>query len=283
MRYRYILLDFDGTLTAPDRITEAFLGAYRSEFLARVGQEHAALWDRTLAAVRFGSPHLGWMLEGYEACPAAADPYVLASAVSDRMLASLDRRDLAHVPGELYVALYGAFEAPFRPEFPEVLAALRATGATVAIISNASTGKITTRLNQQVGAVAADLPVIGGARKFGVRPATRTTPTRARFDALPDVTACPGLARPTWLRRGAFFDALADVWGADADAPAATIFAGDIWELDLALPAALGCHVHLVERAAPLATHEAERATVAATPGAGFSADLRGLLARVTG
>ena len=105
---------------------------------------------------------------------------------------------------------------------------------------------------------------------------------RARFEALPDVVAAPGLARPVWLRRGAFFDALADVWGADAKGPDATIFCGDIHELDLALPAALGCDTHLVERAAPLATHDAERAAVAATPGAGMSADLRGLLARVT-
>jgi hypothetical protein len=36
-----------------------------------------------------------------------------------------------------------------------------------------------------------------------------------------------------------------------------------------------------VERAAPLATHAAERAAVAATPRAAFSADLNGLLARV--
>jgi FMN phosphatase YigB (HAD superfamily) len=278
MRYRYVLLDFDGTLTAPDRVTAAFLGAYRSAFLGRVGEQHAELYDRTLTAVRHASPQLAWTLEGFEACPAAADPYILASVVADRVLVSIDRRDLSALPNELYAALYVQHAAPFRPEAAEVIAALRATGATVAIVSNASTGKIEGRL-AELG--VSGLPVIGGARKFGVRPATASGPLRPRFDALPDVVPGAGLGRPVWLRRGAFFDALAGIWGADADAPAATIFCGDIFELDLALPAALGCDVHLVERAAPLATHDAERASIAQTRGGGFSADLRGLAARV--
>jgi FMN phosphatase YigB (HAD superfamily) len=278
MRYRTLLLDFDGTLTAPDRITDAFLHAYRAAFLARVGEAHAGLWDRTLDAVRHASPHMAWMLEGYEACPVAADPYILASAVADRVLVSIDRRDLAALPNELYAQLYVQHAAPFRPEAAEVLEGLRATGATVAIVSNASTGKIEGRL-AELG--VSGIPVVGNARKFGVRPATVASPHRARFDALPDVVPGMGLGRPVWLRRGAFFDAMASIWGQDADGPARTLFCGDIFELDLVLPSALGCDVHLVERAAPLATHDAERASVAATPGAAFSADLRGLLARV--
>ncbi len=284
MRYRYVLLDFDGTLTAPHLVTDAFLADYRAAFLARVGEQHAALWDRTLEAVRAGSPHLAWMLEGYEACPAAADPYILASVVASRVLASIDRTDLAPLSNELYAALYVRHPAPFRPEARDVLAALHATGATIAIISNASTGKIEARLDELLGAdpLRGAIRVIGNARKFGVRPATRETPARAAFEALPDVVGGLGFSRPTWLRRGAFFDALAEVWGQDADGPATTIFCGDIWELDLALPSALGCAVHLVERDAPLATHEAEHAAVLTTPRAGFSTDLRGLLERVT-
>jgi phosphoglycolate phosphatase-like HAD superfamily hydrolase len=286
MRYRHILLDFDGTLTAPDQITAAFLEDYRAGFLDRVGADHAAAWDRTLAAVRLGAPQIAWMLEGYEACSAAADPYILASVTAARVLASVDRTDLAALPNELYQSLYTRHAAPFRPEAPDVLAALQATGANVAVVSNASTGKIEARLDTLLGPdhpLRGRLRVIGQARKFAVREATRGGPHRARFDALPDLAGAIGIARPTWLRRGAFFDALADVWGDDADAPASTVFCGDIWELDLALPAALGCSVHLVERAAPLATHEAERAAVAACASASFSADLNGLLARVQG
>ncbi|MES2641888.1 MAG: HAD family hydrolase [Myxococcota bacterium] len=284
MTARYVLLDFDGTLTAPEHVTAAFLADYRMEFLAGIGEAHTALWDRTMAAVLGGSPQLAWMLDGYEACPVAADPYILASAVATRVLASLDRSDdLRPLPNELYARLYTRHRAPFRPETADVLAALHATGAILAVVSNASTGKVEGRLDE----LLRDTPlrrairVFGGARKFSVRPATRATPARPTFDALPDLAPpTEGLGRPTWLRRGAFFDALADVWGQDPDGPANTLFCGDIWELDLALPAALGCAVHLVERAPPLATHEAERAAVAMTPRAGISGDLWGLVTR---
>ena len=285
--FRYVLLDFDGTLTAPEHVTDAFLAEYRAEFLAGVGEGHAALYDRTLAAVRAASPQLGWTLDSYEACPIAADPYILASAVATRVLASIDQGDaLRALPNDLYARLYTKHRAPFRPEVPDALAALHATGATLAVVSNASTGKIEARLDELLGdtALRRAIGVIGGARKFSVREATTTTPARAAFEALPDTTpraTWGALGRPTWLRRGAFFDALAAVWGADAGAPAATIFCGDIWELDLVLPAALGCAVHLVERAAPLATHDEERHAAATTPDAGFSRDLWGLVERV--
>lgn len=285
MTVRYVLLDFDGTLTAPEHITSAFLADYRMELLAAIGEGNATLWDRTLAAVEAGSPELAWMLDGYEACPIAADPYILASAVATRVLASVDRGDdLRALPNELYARLYARHRAPFRPETADVLAALHATGATLAVVSNASTGKIEARLDELLRdtPLRRALSVYGGARKFSVRGATRLSPARAAFDALPDFAPeLPELGRPTWLRRGAFFDALADVWGADAGGPANTLFAGDIWELDLALPAALGCAVHLVERAAPLATHDAERAAVAKTPGASVSGDLWGVVGRV--
>ncbi|MDP2316336.1 MAG: hypothetical protein Q8P41_25785 [Pseudomonadota bacterium] len=293
MTVRYVLLDFDGTLTAPEHVTDVFLSRFRTGFLAAVGEAHAETWDRTLAAVRLGSPHLAWMLEGYEACPADADPYTLASAVASRVLASFEHPKVApgetdvlrELPYHLYKQLYDAPSAPFRPEVEEALTALHATGATLAVISNSAGDKIDRRLDALAleRKVRDAIQVYGGARKFGVRPATEHGPARAAFDALPDFVGNVGLARPVWLRRGAFFDAMARVWGADPAGPASTIFCGDIWELDLALPSALGCAVHLVERAAPLATHKAERVAAATTAGAGFSPNLWGLVERVRG
>ncbi len=285
MPVRYVLLDFDGTLTAPEHVTAAFLADYRADLLEVIGEAHAELWDRTLTALLTASPRLAWMLDGYEACPIAADPYILASSVAVRVLASLDRADeLRSLPQDLYARHYARHPAPFRPEVMDVFASLYATGATLAIISNATTGKIEARLDEYLGntPLRRAVRVIGGARKYSVRPATRESPARAAFEALPDILpvdspAAVALGRPTWLRRGAFFDALADVWGADARGPASTLFCGDIWELDLALPVALGCSVHLIERGAPLATSAAERVAVKTTFGAASSRDLWGL------
>ncbi|MFN7143663.1 MAG: hypothetical protein ACK4YP_07810 [Myxococcota bacterium] len=292
MRFRYILLDFDGTLTATDRIIEPFMADFRAGFLDAVGRRHAAVWDRAEAAVRLGSPHLAWMLDKYEACPAAADPYTLASAVGERVLGSLagtpghDPKEYESLGYTLYKALYEKHHAPFRDETKQVLERFVATGATVAVISNSKPDKVGGRLDDLLGArspVRQAIEVFGDARKFGVRDATAGGPHRPAFEALPDAVGAIGLGRPTWLRRGAFFDALATVWKQDANAPRDTIFCGDIWELDLALPAALGCATHLVERLPSLATTEAERAAVAAMPRAAFSKDLNGLLARVVG
>lgn len=284
MPLRTVLLDFDGTLTDPASVTAAFLDDYRRRFLAEADAP-PALWDEAEAAVTAASSQLGWMLDGWEACPAAADPYILASAVSSRVLASIGAAgELLQLPQALYGELYVAHAAPFRPEAPDVLEALVARGLRVAVISNASTSKIERRLDQLLGAgspARAAIAVRGDARKFSVRPAQHRGAWRARFDALPSFTGAPGLGRPTWLRRGAFFDRMAEVWEATGTSPDETVFCGDIWELDLALPAALGCAVQLVERGAPLATHEPERLAVAASPRAAISADLRGLLAQV--
>jgi hypothetical protein len=69
----------------------------------------------------------------------------------------------------------------------------------------------------------------------------------------------PALDRPVYLRRGAYFEALC----ATTFPMEQTLVCGDIWELDLALPAALGAQVHLIERAAPFATYRYERERLA--------------------
>ncbi|HEU4727453.1 MAG TPA: hypothetical protein VFT22_06185, partial [Kofleriaceae bacterium] len=60
---------------------------------------------------------------------------------------------------------------------------------------------------------------------------------------------------------------------------AQTIVCGDIWELDLAMPRALGAAVHLVRRAPPFETYAYELAQLAAPGDA--SSDLRGLIEHI--
>jgi hypothetical protein len=75
-------------------------------------------------------------------------------------------------------------------------------------------------------------------------------------------------------------ETLYSVWGDDPKAPEATLFCGDIWELDLAMPAALGFQTHLITRGAPpYATHDYE--LKAANKLGTVSTDLNGLLERV--
>ena len=51
MSVRFVLLDFDGTLTDPSVVTDAFMADFRKEFLVETGAP-AEVWDETEAAVR---------------------------------------------------------------------------------------------------------------------------------------------------------------------------------------------------------------------------------------
>ena len=63
-------------------------------------------------------------------------------------------------------------------------------------------------------------------------------PESIQFDGL--------LPRPVYLRRGKYYEALRDIWNQTGTGPESTLVAGDIYELDLALPIELGLQVHLV-------------------------------------
>jgi hypothetical protein len=82
----------------------------------------------------------------------------------------------------------------------------------------------------------------------------------------------PGLPRSIPLRRANYFRALRDeVWKEDLEGPSRTLVCGDVFELDLALPAALGARVHLVTRED---TPPHEVAAVEAQPRGSASQDL---------
>jgi hypothetical protein len=98
------------------------------------------------------------------------------------------------------------------------------------------------------------------ARKFEVDDA---------WDGVAAELALPGLARPVLLRRRAYHDILASVLGG---APfSELVVVGDIFELDLAMPLALGARVALV---ASSRTPAYERAYVMAHPRAILIEDL---------
>jgi hypothetical protein len=95
---------------------------------------------------------------------------------------------------------------------------------------------------------------------------------------VPETAEISGLSRPMHLRRGHYFDALTKIWDETRARPENTLVCGDIFELDLALPARLGARVHLVARPQ---TPEHERRAARTTPGGSVSQELVGLLERL--
>ena len=211
MALRYVVLDFDGTCTQIELIHAGFLAGYRAILEDANGCARGTLaqaWDAAIAEVRAASPNAGWTLAGVPStAPAAADPYILASEAS----ALLERkRRIRQVPADAYQRAYAANPAPWRPEVPEVLAALVQRGLKVGFISNSERFVIENRLTDLLHAdrkLRGRIAVHGDAAKYRLAelPVGATGPGavhRARFEQLDGAVRAEGTTRPIYLRRG---------------------------------------------------------------------------------
>jgi FMN phosphatase YigB (HAD superfamily) len=290
MPLRYVVLDFDGTCTQIDLVHAGFLASYRENLEDGNGYARGQLgdaWKGAITQVRDASPNAGWTLFGAPStAPAAADPYILASEAS----ALLERHQtIRQVPADAYSRAYAANPAPWRPEVPEVLAALVERGLQVGFISNSERFAIQTRLTDLLHgnrALRGQIAVHGDAAKYKLAelPVGATGPgavRRTEFEKLDGAVRAEGTTRPIYLRRASYFEALCGFWdklGAKDYPIAETLVCGDIWDLDLAMPRALGAHVHLIRRAAPYDTYPYELTQLAPDD---VSGDLFGLVDHV--
>jgi len=282
-----VVLDFDGTCTQIPKIWRDYLAIYRQ------GLDDAKFgitdddWEQAQTTVRRHSPKAGWTLGGCSAAPAAADPYILADESARLILRQRD--DHKTVASTVNFQAYAAAPAPWRDEALEVFSRLIQRGIRLHFVSNSSTVIIEQRLKELLGDESRNIQVQSDAGKFRVCElnwdARSALPANARdkFDALPvawgDSDNSKSIGRPVYLRRGAYFEAIHRVLGGDLSRLRSTVFCGDIWEMDLAMPCALGACIHLVERASPFDTYDYERRAVQESSSQGLiSFDLWGLL-----
>ncbi|MEP6862029.1 MAG: HAD family hydrolase [Deltaproteobacteria bacterium] len=271
-RIRHVIFDFDGTCTQVDKVQAKFLADYR----AAIGADDKP-WEAAKARITKASPNAGWnLMNAPSTAPAGADPYILAGEA-----AALLYRERKQSAPDVFAKVYEQNTAPFRPEMHDVIEALLKKKVQVAFISNSDATKISNRIQDlfhKTPHKKDQIQVFGGAQKFLVKELLVDSPAtaaqRAQFDQLAPGVRIDGVARPIYLRRGAYFEALC----ATQFPLAETLVVGDIWELDLAMPAALGAHVHLIQRAEPFPTYAYELAQVAKGQS---SANLKGLLKRV--
>jgi phosphoglycolate phosphatase-like HAD superfamily hydrolase len=214
--------------------------------------------------------------------PALADPYLLANFVARRLCDRLgvlpDKAERAKLLDTLYREAYAQVGMAFKPEAKEVLEALLDTGLPVHVVTNAHTDTVEAKLTKLAPRGRERLRVSGDARKFLIEePAT----TDSVFTALPETTQAAPLVRPIHLRRGRYYEALRRIWSETDTSPETTLVAGDIYELDLAMPAALGASVQLVARTNTL---EYERRAITALGSrGGMDPSLRAILPRLRG
>ena len=267
MSFDCVVFDFDGTLTDPGAVLEALQRATHAELAARLGltiDRARALWADAAQVIDTAPASAGWEYEGHVVASLKADPYVSTNMVTLQAVTQArrgaTREELDREVVAIHLATHHANPAPFRPEAKHVLDALIEAGKHVAVVTNSDGQTVNRRLDELGLQHRERLHMQGHAWKFVItQPAQRAD----AFEALPEFSRAAGLDRPVMLRRGRYFEKLASVWSACGASPSTTMVCGDIYEIDLAMPAALGCAVQLVLRPDTL---DWEREAVAALP-----------------
>ena len=256
-----LVLDFDGTMTDAEAEGLPFRAGYLDDLCVLVGRapgdrEIAALADEVEAEIARdpGAHPFEWL--GRAVAPACVDPYLrivpVAQRILDRFGALRDATDRSRLlGGVLYRHNYQRTVGTpvFRAGASDVLRTLAAAQAW--IVTNSDTHDVASKL-AAAGTAWPAARVRGFARKFEIDDAWTTVPAEL---------AVPGLARPVLLRRRAYGEILHAIVEAAGVSFAELVVVGDIFELDLALPLALGARVG---RVTSPRTPAYERAFVAA-------------------
>lgn len=277
-----VILDFDGTFTDAQAEAVPFTDAYRANLEDVLGRSVSRMWEEEARVILAAPAEFGWHFGGKVVAPATADPYLLATAIAQRIfdrlvvLQTLTMR--TEVTQALYRESYRHTATAFKPEAREVLEAILATDRRVFVVTNSNTEVVSQKIDQLAPRGRERLQVIGDAKKYVV---DEPSPVDDLFRPIPAERMMPGLdTRPVLLRRGRYYEVLSRIWAETGTTPENTLVCGDIWELDLSLPQTLGTHVHLVLRSTTL---DYERNAVAeAGPRGGVSASLRELLPRLS-
>lgn len=192
-----------------------------------------------------------------------------------------DRREMLKGEAErtvvlqkLYFDNYPKAATVFRHDAKQVVETLLASDTPVFVVTNSATADVEAKISEMAPVGREKLTVHGNARKYIVN---EPDPMSPRFDAVPETMEAEGLRRPILLRRGDYYTLLESLWKQTGASPERTIVVGDIFELDLAMPAALGSAVHLVLKER---TPAFEKAAVQAVGGQ-YSDNLSAILERI--
>ena len=286
---KHVVLDFDGTCTQIPVIYAAFLKQYKNELNARLPPNQQISddeWSNAQDQVRQHSPAAGWSIGTTPSAPAAADPYILSGEAAKYIFKA--KKITTPIPVEAFANSSAAHPAPWREETLEIIKLLLKQNVSVHFVSNSGTQMIKQRMQDLWGGtnLPPGIDFHGSASKYNISEPDWVEVVewpawlKDLYSAVPAAEISVNIGRPIYLRRGSLASIIAAVFKNDPDMLATTIFCGDIWELDLALPAALGANIHLIERASPFDTYDYERNLTMLNKHKGkISRDLRGLKA----
>lgn len=253
MTVKCVVLDFDGTFTDVEEEARPFVPVFKRYIADLLGHAHVNKeWKQHEAAILAEPQKYGWEFDGKIIAPATADPYLLCTNVAQHLF------DDAHILGDVMVrtavcqALYKLAYSQhsgraFKPEAKPTLEALVKTGLPIFVATNSDPKAVGEKLDALEFKGRERIVIHGDAMKY-VLETQASAPSDPRFEKVPATERIPGCSRPIYLRRSRYFDVLRKIAAEAAAQLEEMLVCGDVYELDLALPAALGAQVHLVRR-----------------------------------
>ena len=242
-----LVLDFDGTMTDAEVEGVPFRQGYLEDISllsALPMEEVERLAEEFSAEVSRNAHAYGWDFGGRIVAPAVVDPYLRMMPVARKILdtaGAFMQRDERNrlLDNILYKYNYGKTNNCFRDGALELLESLKGTATYV--VTNSHTIPVKEKLRslglQADGSCSLDWlveRVHGSAKKYYLDD---------DFDAVPEAMTLEGLPRPVLLRRRKYHTVLAQLLADEGLGWEDLVVVGDIFELDLSLPLAMGARV----------------------------------------
>jgi len=253
-----LVLDFDGTLTDVEQEGTPFTVGFLQDIARLTGWTLDRVQQRAeqIAALIAADPGShGWKVDGVIMAPATVDPYLRIKPIAEMIFDEAGiyqdpdaRREL--LTGTLYSQNYQRTTMHFANGAKDLLVAIMRQELDCYIVTNSHTEPVQEKI-RRMGMMLADecdtlygaafinwwLPrVHGRAKKY----------LPGGLDVEPFELRIPGLNRPVQLRRPHYFEVLNKLRNQHGITWAQVTVVGDIFELDLALPLALGGQVGLM-------------------------------------
>lgn len=251
-----LILDFDGTCTDAEEEGKPFTQACLLDIAQQTELDIKRVREiarDTEVAMRERPQDFAWVMDGYKVAPASVDPYLRMKPIVAAMHKELGTDIQIVDPFKLYKDNYPKSGTHFREGLLEVMWKLMIMGAEVFIVTNSGTEAVKQKLRRLARELTdtdrrqADrflhywLPrVCGDAKKYIV--------SGIRHDDIPFADlSLPGLQRPVHVQRHEYYKVLDKLRKQVRARPNRVLVIGDIFELDLALPMAMGWNTCLLQ------------------------------------
>jgi len=241
MKNKIVILDFDGTLTLVNEEAKPFLINFKKDIANLLNKKDIDKeWKKAEREILQNFDEYGWKYKGKIVAPPNADDYVLATVTAkfllDKAGVLMEMNERDGILQQIYQRNYSKSGIAFKKQAKEVLEEL-IKRMPVFIVTNSNSDAVANKIEKLNPQGKEKTTLFGDAQKYSID---------SSFNAVPETLTINGLERAIFLRRKKYFDVLNQIWKTTAVKPEHTLVIGDIFELDLALPAILGCNIFLV-------------------------------------